>query len=117
VLNLLQRGLTDKELHDEIPQIRLRWKQVRTHNDVQVNVDGKTLTPEYCFDLRVNGSLFHQDLELAEEYERLPPMLQSLVHTQMVALVVDGRETLWIARDIADRALNEGLWIDRDSGT
>ena len=97
IFNVLERRLTDEELRDISRDNRAAWGDaLRGH--VAIQVDDKEYRGEGCFDLIVNGSIFHVDEAKATEYAALPDFMQVMIHQEMIGLVELWVRTSWLTQ-------------------
>lgn len=100
VCNLIERHLTVEELRATHRYNRAVWKAVTTEGDIGLHVNGVNYTPERCFDLVVNGDIFHLDEQKAAEYASLPEPMRAWVHNSMVGMVINGFRVLIATRNL-----------------
>ncbi len=106
IFNILEQTLLDEELKQANRQNREAWK-LACHGYISVVVNEKVYTAEQCFDLIVNGDLFHMDEQKAAEFSSLPLVMRSMMSQQMISLVLNGLQALWSTRNIAAIALED----------
>ena len=73
VFSLCDLYLTEERLRQELRNARARWSDAMRQglDGWQAVVDGEVLTPEYAFDLWLNGHYFHSDPDKAAKLEKL----------------------------------------------
>lgn len=106
IFNIIEEMTSDPENVEAIRHNRERWRVARK-GQMAIIVNGKTLSAEECFDLYVNGDLFHQDESKAKFLATLPELMQQLIRQQMVSFVMDGLGPLWATRNVAIAVLDE----------
>ncbi len=108
IFNILEQALHDEELKQANRRNREAWKLAR-HGYVSVVVNEKAYTAEQCFDLIVNGDLFHMDEQKAAEFSSLSLPMRSMMFQQMISLVINGLHALCSTRNIAAIVLDDAL--------
>jgi hypothetical protein len=110
IFNLLEQRLMDDEFREVARGNRDAWRGAMAGSSGPVIVtNDKQYRAADCFDLRVNGDLFHIDKKKAAEYDVLPEAFQGMVHHSMIGLVIAGIKVLWPTRNLVVDALEKGL--------
>jgi hypothetical protein len=107
IAGIVERRVTDEDLRSGSRQNRQGWKRVLA-GDIQMHANGHNYTRERCFDIVVNGKLFHTDLAKAEEFDQLPAECQGFVSASVAVLVIRGLEVLSAERNLIRRAIGLG---------
>jgi hypothetical protein len=106
--NLLRGKPEHADLLDAERHARAEWK-LALRGDVNLMVNGKSYQAEDCFDMLVNGDLFHSDPIKIAEREKLTPMIQGLAKTNMTNMVLTCFYVLRAIQEIVDAVLAAGL--------
>jgi len=107
VFDDLERHLTNDELKEATLVNREVW-HAAMRGPMMLVVNDKQFQAKDCFNLVVNGDLFHHDEKKAAEYAALPEFMQRMVFGQMTGLVIDGMRALGPTRHVILRALEGG---------
>lgn len=105
VYNQLETRLADDGLREIARNHRGHWKQAM-NGMVQLQADGTDYRAIDCFDLVVNGHMFHTDKTKSQEYDALPDVVRAMVFVQMTGLVIDGLRVLVKTRGLVQHALD-----------
>jgi hypothetical protein len=103
IANIVERLVTDPELHEANRVNRESWKAALA-GDLQLSADGAHYNHGGCFDLLVNGVLFHHDRDKIAEFERLDPLSQNLVRRNVNGLVLRALRILHVERNLINAA-------------
>ena len=108
VANIIEKTVTDDELHKANRLNREAWKHACA-GGIQLHAVGVNYTPERCFDLVVNGELFHDDADKAAEFERLDAISRDFVHARANGLVIQALKILHVERNVINSAFERGV--------
>jgi len=108
IANIVERTVKDAELHDANRKNRESWMRELRGADIGIHADGVHYAPERCFDLVVNGDMFHDDAAKAAEFARLDPMLQLLARRNMHRLVIRALTIHQLERNLINEAFERG---------
>lgn len=111
IFNLIDQRVTDEAMRTTARSLRADWNSTM-EGSVRVIANGETFTAKDCFDMRVNGELFHDDPVKKSKYDQLPGFLQGMVDQQMAALTIGGLQILAAVRDLVRQALDLDLIED-----
>ena len=111
IANLVELAVKDKdeELHDANRANRQSWKQALGSSGITLHANGINYVPERCFDIVINGQMFHDDAAKAAEFEHLPPELQAWVLTNVNAVVLAVLRILHAERNLIMAAFDRDV--------
>lgn len=72
-------------------------------------VDGVQYTPDHCWNIVINGALFHDDEDKAAELSRLAPEYQQWVLTQVNSLIIQVLGILTSEQETVSAVLASGV--------
>jgi hypothetical protein len=111
VMNDILRFLSDDHLKEEVKKAQDEWKRIfHKMGDMSIIVDGKNLSPEYVLDLWINGFYFHDDIEKAEELERLMKDQFPFVRTQFISSLPALTNIIVYISNVVTHGLKEKLF-------
>lgn len=93
------------DLRERLTQIRASWNHTGGVGFIQMKQQGVTLTPAVCFDLWLNGEVFHSDEEKRELLERLRSAAVPSVTIQFLWSL----QYLVALALLAEKTISEGL--------
>jgi hypothetical protein len=103
VLNIVEQVVRDPELVAANRTYRQAWSRL-LRGGLHFHVDGVNYAPEDAFDIVVNGKLFHNDVEKAALFDRLDPMFQQWLLTNVNSLVIQSLGILHAEREVIEEA-------------
>lgn len=107
IFNLIEQQTRSFENKDANRHNRQQWDIAR-RGQMGLKINDRLVTAEDCFDLYVNGELFHQDQQKAAFIASLDPFMQGVLRHQMVSFMMDGLGgPLWGTRNVAASVLAE----------
>ena len=109
IANLVERTVDDAALRDANRTNRRIWKQALGSSSITLHVNGVNYLPKRCFDIVINGHMFHDDAAKAAEFEHLDPVCQAFVLTNVNALVLVVLGILHAERNLIMEAFDRGV--------
>lgn len=110
IANLVERFVDDDELRNANRVNPQGWKQALGRGSgIALHANGVNYNPERCFDIVINGQLFHDDAAKAAEFERLPSQFQGWVLTNVNAVVLAVLGILQAERNLIMEAFDRGV--------
>ena len=106
VCNLLERVLTNLELREANRHNRAAWSRAEK-GEMLLQVPGRNLTYRGCYDLWVNGEIFHADESLEALYRGLPEYVAQTVKTNAAAFLIDGARVVFVQRNVVNEHLRQ----------
>lgn len=104
ICNLLEQRLTDAELRDANRANRQAWQQAE-QGGVLLQIPGQNLTHRACYDLWLNGEIFHSDADKERVFKGLPEYVQGFIRTAAASFVIDGTRVLHAQRNVVSAHL------------
>lgn len=106
ITNIVHRLTAD---HDDLREAnthnRAAWNRDQQGDGVALVINDSRLTPAECFDLVINGVLFHLDEEKARQFESLPQMMREFALVAVNSLVINVLRTLHAQRNLVEELL------------
>jgi hypothetical protein len=108
IAGIVERSVTDPELVKANRDNRAVWKRALNVGSMGLVVDEKSYPPYRCFDLVVNGGLFHDDAGKAAEFAGLAPMFQQFALYSVNNLLIRVLRIVHAERELIKEAYARG---------
>jgi hypothetical protein len=107
VCNVLEQALTDDDMRERNRVNREYWKTELERHMLVIN--GWSPTAEDLFNLKINGSMFHDDLDKAAKWDGIPAVMKGMAEQAVTGMVVGCINLLPYQRNLIVNARNSGL--------
>ncbi len=107
--SILYQMTEDEHVRRLLARGRARWNEIRQSNGMLIEVNGKILTPEYIYDLWMNGRFFHHDADKRKELTDLPPLARHEVWKEFINYIIAATDhVIWLSHTM-EKVIRDGL--------
>lgn len=112
IANIVAMSVSDPELVNASAVNRESWADVLGRGPLNLYADGLQYTPARCFDIVVNGEMFHDDVAKQEEFRALQPMFRDFVLQTVNSVTIELLKVLQAERNVVVAAFERGAFAD-----
>jgi hypothetical protein len=108
IYNLCQKYIKNDIYRDYLQKSRSLWLKSRRVGDIPVILNGVKMTPEYIFDLFINGDIFHSEPEKRKKLKSIGPPLDKILKHKFLYFCWDTIYHVLYVENIIRASLREG---------
>lgn len=115
IFSICHQRLISNEIKQSLAQARQSFEEVKKHNGVHFQINGKRYSPLEVTDMYLNGRYFHSDLEYQQQLESMPPLTSELLRFYFLNFIIQASKIIHYVRNGVAHAFQEGLFQFEDS--